>query len=490
MGRWARTTAIAGCLSLIAASCGDDESGGSSTADTPDGSGAVTPTDGADGTASSVPSSVPSSGATTPGAATEEERVEAARAAALESAGGEEIGGSISLLGVLGGEELDDFLEVLAPFEEATGITVEYEGSRDIGAILQTRVEGGNPPDVVSTPGLGQMAELAAQGEVVDLNDLIGAEQLAANFSPSLIETASTDDQVYGVFSTVNLGGLIWYDPNAYDGPTDPESWEALIQWSREKAAADGVTPWCIGLESGAASGWPAADFIDDILLRQAGPEFHEQWWRGEVPWTAPEVKRAFETYGEFATDETLTYGGVTTSLTLNFANGADAMYSDPPQCYLHQQATFMGGIIASNFPDLEPGVDLDFFPAPTFNPEFEGIQSVSGEIISVLNETEQSTALARYMATPEAGSLVGATGRWLSPNSQVEAEIYADPFLRRASEVLQEASGSHYLGNALMPTALVEAFWQSGLDYVENPDELDQILSGLDEVRVEAYAD
>ncbi|MDQ3390754.1 MAG: extracellular solute-binding protein, partial [Actinomycetota bacterium] len=243
MGRRTRTTGVAACWLLLAVSCGDDESSRDSTEDTPEGTTAVVPTDGADGSVSSVPTSDGAAGS----APSEEAQVEAAQAAALEAAGGEEIGGSVSLLGVLGGEELDDFLQVLAPFEEATGITVEYEGTRDIGAILQTRVEGGNPPDVVSTPGLGQMAELAAQGEVVDLNDLIGAEQLAANFSPSLIETASTDDQVYGVFSTVNLGGLIWYDPNAYDGPTDPESWEALIQWSREKAAADGVTPWCIG---------------------------------------------------------------------------------------------------------------------------------------------------------------------------------------------------------------------------------------------------
>jgi len=184
MGRRTRTTGVAACWLLLAVSCGDDESSRDSTEDTPEGTTAVVPTDGADGSVSSVPTS---DGAAGSAAATEEERVEAARAAALEAAGGEEIGGSVSLLGVLGGEELDDFLEVLVPFEEATGITVEYEGTRDFGAILQTRVEGGNPPDVVSTPALGQMADLADQGEVVDLNELVGADQLSANFSPSLI---------------------------------------------------------------------------------------------------------------------------------------------------------------------------------------------------------------------------------------------------------------------------------------------------------------
>jgi len=430
-----------------------------------------------------------SGGTTVLTAAGESRLVEAARTAADAIAGGEEIGGSVSLLGVLGGEELDDFLGVLAPFEEATGIAVEYEGSRDIGAILQTRVEGGNPPDAVSTPNLGQMADLAEDGAVTDLREVIDADVLAAGFEPSILEVASTESQLYGLFTTVNLGGLIWYDPSVYDGPTEPESWDALVEWSRTTAAA-GVTPWCIGLESGAASGWPAADFIDDILLRQAGPEFHERWWRGEVPWTSPEVVRAYETYGEIALDETLVYGGVTTQLATNFANGADPMFADPPACYLHQQATFMGGIILSNFPDLEPGSRLDFFAAPTFNPDFAGTQSISGEIVSVLNPTEQAVALAQYLATPEAGRLVAETGRWLSPNLQVDSESYTDPFLGRAADVLQDATSSHYLGNALMPTALVEAFWGSTLDYLERPGDLDDILADLDEVSAEAYAD
>ncbi len=412
--------------------------------------------------------------------------VAAAEKAALAAAGGEELGGTVSMLGVLGGAELDDFEDVIAPFERATGVKVQYEGSRDFGAVLQTRIDGGNPPDVVATPGLGQIADLADEGEVIDLRGVIGDEALTTNFSDSLIETGSRDGKVFGIFNTVDVGGLIWYDPKFYEGPTEPASWDELQTWAQSNVE-EGETPWCLGLESGAASGWPAADFIDTILLRQAGPEFHEQWWRGEVPWTAPEVKEAFETYGELAQPDKV-YGGTTTVLSTNFAEAAGPMFKDPPGCYLHQQATFMGGIITDTNPKLVPGEDLDFFAAPDFNTEFAGIQSISGEVVSMFVQNEQSEALVKYLATAEAASLVAATGRWLSPNKNSEPDAYENIFLQRASETLQKSSGTYTLGNSLMPQELVEAFWKGSLEYVQDPSQLDTILATLDKTRQETY--
>jgi len=406
----------------------------------------------------------------------------AARQAALEAAGGEEIGGTVSMLGLLGGEELDAFLSVLKPFEEATGVEVQYEGTRDFAAVLQTRVEGGNPPDVVETPAIGEISAFAAEGNLVDLREVLGDELLEANFSPSLIETGSLDGEVFGIYSTANLGGLIWYDPSTYEGPTEPESWAELQTWARQEADA-GRTPWCVALESGAASGWPASDFIDEILLRQAGPEFHSRWAAGEEAWTSPEVRAAFETYGETVA-EGMAYGGTTNVLSTNFAEAANPMYEDPPGCSILQQATFMGSIITDSLPEVEPGETLDFFPVPDYNPDFPGIRSISGEIVGMINQTDQSEALVRYLATPEAGTLIAGTGRWLSPNLNVEDSAYEDPFLQRASQVLVEAQGTYSLGNSLMPQTTVDAFWRAGLDYTQNPDQLDDILATIEETR------
>ncbi|WP_162605995.1 ABC transporter substrate-binding protein [Jiangella aurantiaca] len=414
--------------------------------------------------------------------AADDAAVAAAEDAALAAAGGEQLGGSVTMLGVLGGEELDAFLSVVAPFEEVTGVEVRYEGTRDFAAVLQTRIDGGNPPDLVATPAIGEMAALAEQGALVDLNDIVDADVLAANYPASMLETGTAGGALFGLYNTVNLGGLIWYDPQRYDGPTEPESWDELQAWAREKAAA-GETPWCVGLESGAASGWPAADFIDEILLRQAGPEFHRAWRDGTEPWTSPQVRLAYETYGEMIADG-MVYGGTTTVLSTDFSQAANPMFAPEPGCYLHQQATFMGGIITDAFPDLEPGEDLDFFPAPDFSPEHPGIRSISGEILGMINETPQSAALTRYLASTEAGTLIAATGRWLSPNVTVPAEAYEDPFLRRANEVLTSAEATYPLGNSLMPQSEVDAFWQSGLTFAQNPGELDAILQGIEDAQ------
>ncbi len=408
--------------------------------------------------------------------------VDAAEAAALQAAGGKKVGGKVTMLGVLGGPELDAFKTVLAPFEKATGVDVQYEGTRDFAAVLQTQVDGGNPPDVVSTPAIGEMSGFAEKGELVDLRKVVGSDLLDANFSKSLLDTASVNGQVFGIFDTVDLGGLIWYDPQTYKGPTAPKSWAQLQAWAKQTARS-GTTPWCVGLESGAASGWPAADWIDEILLHEAGPAFHKRWQEGKEPWTSPEVKKAFETYGGMVSDG-MVYGGTTTALSTNFAKAANPMFASSPGCYLLQQATFMGGIITDGFPNLQPAKDLDFFPAPDFNPDYPAIRSVSGEIVGMINQTPQSVALVKYLATREAGTLIASTGRWLSPNKNVDQAIYRDPFLKKASGVLARAKGTYSLGNSLMPQTEVDAFWQAGLDYTKNPGDLDAILAKVEATR------
>ena len=147
-----------------------------------------------------------------------------------------------------------------------------------------------------------------------------------------------------------------------------------------------------------------------------------------------------------------------------------------------------MGGIIAGNFPELEPIEDVDFFGMPDLSPEHHDLQQISGEVVAMFNDTPQARALVNYLATPEAGALIAQTGRWLSPNKSVPAEQYTDPFLARAAEILGSAGGVSYLGSDLLPQPLVEGFWRATLDYVNDPAQLDAILTELEEIRQESY--
>src|SRR6266508_879061 len=159
---------------------------------------------------------VASGGTAVTEATTPDDDSAAAEQAALDAAGGEAIGGSVSLLGVLGDAELEAFETVLAPFESATGIDVQYESNRDIGAVLQTRVEGGNPPDLAANPGVGQMIGFAEAGELVDIGSFLDPAELAEQYDEALLAGISIDDKLYGIYTAVNLEGLIWYNPRTY----------------------------------------------------------------------------------------------------------------------------------------------------------------------------------------------------------------------------------------------------------------------------------
>ena len=83
------------------------------------------------------------------------------------------IGGTVSVLATWGGAEQESFLAMVKPFEDKTGVKVQYEGTRDINAILTTRVQGGNPPDVSGLPGPGQMTQFAKAGKLIDLGNVL-----------------------------------------------------------------------------------------------------------------------------------------------------------------------------------------------------------------------------------------------------------------------------------------------------------------------------
>lgn len=405
-----------------------------------------------------------------------------AKAAALSAAGSTK-GGKVSVLAVWGGNELENFRAVVKPFEEATGIKVEYEGTRDINAILTTRVQGGNAPDIALLPGPGQLEQFALNGKVVPLN----MPSVKRDYAKGWIDLATFDGKLYGVFTGVSGKGLIWYNTKQYAGPKEPKTWAELSKWTDAQAAV-GKTPWCIGIESGAASGWAATDWVENILLRQSGPKAYDQWYNGKLPWTSPEVKAAFQVYGAIAGDPKKVFGGPTNVLTTNFGNAGTPLFTNPPQCSLLQQASFIADFFVKNTPGLKPVEDFNFFGFPDINPKYSGSVEASGDILGMFKDTPQARALLNYLTTPEAQTIWVKTGQIISANKKVKADAYPNPLAARASKILASAKVVRFDASDLMPSAMNSAFWKSLLDYTQNLGNLDVILAGLDNVRKDSY--
>ena len=108
-----------------------------------------------------------------------------------------------------------------------------------------------------------------------------------------------------------DLKSLVWYLPEQFEdnGYEIPQTMEDLIALS-DQMVADGNTPWCIGVESGNATGWTATDWMEDLMLRTAAPEKYDQWVSNELPFNSPEVLNAMKVYGQFSRNDDYVAGG------------------------------------------------------------------------------------------------------------------------------------------------------------------------------------
>ncbi|HIP86884.1 MAG TPA: carbohydrate ABC transporter substrate-binding protein [Anaerolineales bacterium] len=394
--------------------------------------------------------------------------------------------GAITVLGVWGGDERVAFQDAVAPFTEQTGIGVAFEGTRDLAAVLTTRVEAGNPPDIAILPNPGQLYELAEAGHLVPLDSFLDVNQVAADYGQSWVDLASYDGHLYGIFYKVAIKSLVWYNPKAFEaaGYEVPTTWDELIALS-DQIVADGGTPWCIGLESGPASGWPGTDWIEDIMLRTAGPDVYDQWVRHEIPWTDPAVKTAWETFGQIARNEDYVWGGTAGVLSTNFGDSPAPMFDEPPGCYMHRQASFITGF----FPEgLVAGEDYDFFPLPPIDPQWGTPALIAGDVVVMLNDTPEVRQFVEYLVGPEPQEIWAGLGGFISANKNVGLDAYPDDLTRKMAQAITTAEVARFDGSDLMPAAVgAGSFWTGVLDYVGGTD-LDTVLEEIEATAVDAY--
>lgn len=397
------------------------------------------------------------------------------------------LGGTVSILAVYADAEEESFLAMIEPWATENGVEIEYTATRDINAQLTTQIDGGNPPDIAGLPGPGPMAQYARDGELVPLDDVIDMDTYSSQYDQGWITAGTVDDQLIAIFTKVAVKGLIFYNPEqfeaaGYEVPEDYDGLTALV----DQIAADGTAPWGVGLESGAASGWPGTDWIEDFVLRQSGPDVYDAWVAGEQAWTSEEIRAAFEAFGAWAADEEFVVGGGNQVINTAFGNGGDCLFADPPECFLHHQASFITGFFEDNFPDVAvAGETYDFFPMPGM--EFNGV-TTAGDLFGMFNDTPQARSLMQYLTTPEAQQIWVERGGAISPNKEVPVDAYPDETSARFAQIILDAETTRFDASDLFPAEMNEAFFEGILNYVQNPDDLDSVLEELDSVQESAY--
>lgn len=386
-------------------------------------------------------------------------------------------GETIEITGPWTGEEAAKVDAALAYFAAATGATVNYSGSDSFEQDIVISTRAGSPPDIAVFPQPGLAADLAAQGFLTPLPEGT-AEFVAENYAAGqswvdlgTYADADGNDQLYGMFYRVDLKSLVWYSPEAFEeaGYDIPQTMEELIALS-DQIVADGETPWCIGIGSEAATGWPATDWVEDIMLRTQSPDVYDQWVANEIPFNDPRVVAAIETFGSFALNEDYVNGGVEAVASTDFRESPLGLFSFPPECYMHRQASF----IPAFFPEgTVSGEDVDFFYFPAFESEDLGRPVLgAGTLATITDDTPGAAAFIEFLSLPIAHEVWMAQGGFLTAHGGVNLATYASDAERAQGEILAEATTFRFDASDLMPGEIgAGAFWTSMVDYVTGTD-------------------
>ncbi len=378
-------------------------------------------------------------------------------------------GQTLTITGPWIGADGDLVESVLAYFEAATGATVNYSGSDSFEQDIVISIQANSPPNIAVFPQPGLASDMAARGALTPLPDGT-ADWVRENYSAgdSWVDLGTYagpdgEDALYGFFYKVDLKSLVWYSPEAFDeaGYDIPQSMEEL-QALTDQIVADGGTPWCIGLGSGAATGWPATDWVEDLLLRTQPPEVYDQWVANEIPFNDPRIVAAIEEFGHFARNDDYVAGGASSVATTDFRDSPAGLFTYPPECYMHRQASF----IPTFFPE---GADSDFFYFPSYADLDLGNPVLgAGTLWAITEDSPAAEAFISFLETPIAHEIWMAQSGFLTPFGSVNPDVFPTDAQRSMNDILLGATTFRFDGSDLMPGEIgAGAFWTGMVDYV-----------------------
>ncbi|MFW2512467.1 ABC transporter substrate-binding protein [Demequina sp. SO4-13] len=396
-------------------------------------------------------------------------------------------GSEVELYGTISGVEADQLVESITTFEDCTGIDVTYNGSDEFETEINIRVEGGNAPDLAIVPQPGLLQRVVGTGAVV-----AAPEAVEANVD----EFWSEDWKNYGTVGTTfyaaplmaSVKGWVWYSPSEFEekGYEVPTTWDELMTLTETMAETggegDNYKPWCIGFESGTATGWPGTDWIEDLVLRQHGPEAYDAWVAGDLDFTSPEITESFEAFGDIALNEDYVNGGLGgPSSIVDTAFQEAGLEILENSCSLHHQASFYEAQWPEGTNVAEDG-DIWAFLTPNINADDPDAVTGGGEFVAAFNEEEATQALQAFLSSDTWANERVSIGGVISANTGLDPANASSPIGQASIEILQgEDTIFRFDASDLMPAEVgSSAFWTSINDYVSGTP-LDTVLSDID---------
>ncbi|MDJ0334312.1 ABC transporter substrate-binding protein [Salinibacterium sp. G-O1] len=397
-----------------------------------------------------------------------------------------EADGVVTIYGTIQDTEADLLNESWAAWEEENGIDIQYEGSKQFEDQITVRAQGGTAPDLAIFPQPGLLADLSSRDYIQPTPDSVKAN-VDEYWGADWAGYATSNDTLYGAPLMASVKGFVWYSPAKFAewGVEVPTTYQELLDLTKTIQGKIGSAPWCVGFGSDAATGWPGTDWVEDLVLREAGPDVYDQWVAHEIPFNDPAIASAFDSVGEILLNPDYVnagFGDVKSINTTPFGDPARALGDG--SCALHHQASFYDGFIqdpANGNATVGPDADIWAFITPGTEAGAPAVTG-GGELVGAFSNDADTVKVQEYLSSPEWANSRVALGGVISANKGLDPASASSPILQSAIKILQDPKTTfRFDGSDLMPGVVgAGSFWTGMVDWV-NGKSTEEVLSTIE---------
>jgi alpha-glucoside transport system substrate-binding protein len=396
-------------------------------------------------------------------------------------------GKTVTMFGSILSPESDSLNKSWAEFESCTGITIKYTGSNSFESDLPVKVNGGNAPNLAIIPQPGLLAQMVQTGSVK--KPPAQTVKNEDNWNATWKGYGSVNGTFYAAPMSANMKSLVWYSPSFFKQHNYqvPTTWSQLMALSAKMAtdmAASGGKPWCGGISSGTASGWPATDWLEEAVLGTYGGQVYDDWISHKIKFNSSQIKKAMQTVAGYMHNANWVnggHGGVNTIATTTFQNAGLPILKN--KCGMLQQASFY----EAQWPKgtkVGPDGDVMAFYLPPVDPSVKTPVEGGGEFVTAFSSDGAVQAVQNYLSSPEwADSRIKVAPGWVSANEKVDQSLYTDPIDKLSAKYLADPNATfRFDASDAMPAAVGSgAEWKAMVDWFGSNKSIDAVVQEID---------
>ena len=378
---------------------------------------------------------------------------------------------------------IDGLKAGLAPLAQAQGVTVKWQKIDNINQVIMTKIQANDTPDIAMIPQPGVVSDIVARNKATALDNILDMSSLKSSMLPGTLEAGTVNGKLYGLLVSANTKSFVWYPKKAWDaaGYKAPQTIDELNALTEKiKADKTATAPWCLGIESSAATGWPATDWFEDLIMRYGGTDQYNQWVKNQIKFQSPLVNQAAAEFQKLAFTDGNVLGGRKAIASTNFGTAGNPMFDPKPGCMLYKQGSFITTFFPKNVQaDLPGNVGVFYFPPAKAGGEKPILGG--GDMAVLLHNTAAASAVMKMLSDKSIGEKAMGTS-FLSPHKDFDVTLYKGAIAQQVAKITYASSIFLFDGSDQMPGAVgAGTFWKDMTAWISDQEDLKTALNNID---------